>query len=119
LTRGRYRLTPAAAEDVRAILRESGRRFGPRQRDAYEQLIRRAAIMVGERPDRSGARDRSDLLPGLRSFTVELAANRRGAAAHVLYYLVEAVGDGPPELLIARVLHRAMDPARHIAEPTN
>ncbi|CAO3439039.1 type II toxin-antitoxin system RelE/ParE family toxin [Azospirillum doebereinerae] len=106
-----YRFTRLAAEDVADILRESRRRFGPQQRDRYGALIARAIAMIVEQPARPGARLRDELLPGLRSFHVELAANRRGAASHALYYLPP--DDAGTALVIVRVLHDAMEPARH------
>lgn len=105
-----YRLTHLAAQDIADLLRESRRRFGALQRDRYGSLIARAISMIAERPDRPGSRPRDELQPGVRSFHVELAAGRRGAASHVLYYVASA-GDQPVQIL--RVLHDAMEPARH------
>jgi toxin ParE1/3/4 len=70
--------------------------------------------MVGEYPDRGGSRQRSDLGSGIRSFHVELAAARSGAAAHVLYYRVNESDPALPSVLILRVLHQAMEPGRHL-----
>ncbi len=106
----------AADRDVEGILSYTESRFGPRQRDRYAQLIDQAASMVAAGPARRGSRARDDLMPGLRSFTVELAARRRGAGAHVLYYLQIQSGRGENEVLILRVLHERMDPMRHIVE---
>jgi toxin ParE1/3/4 len=110
----RYRLTEAADADVLAILAESARLFGPAQRDRYAALVETAARMVAEDPGRPGSRDRSDLPEGVRSFHVELAARRRGAAAHVLYYVRERSPDGGEVVIIARVLHERMEPALHV-----
>ena len=43
-----HQFTDITDEDVEGILRHSGTRFGPRQRDIYAGLIDRAAEMVAE-----------------------------------------------------------------------
>ena len=50
-----HQFTDVADEDVEGILKQSGKRFGPRQRDIYAGLIDRAAEMVMEDPERPGA----------------------------------------------------------------
>jgi len=112
-----YRLAPAARSDIVAILDETAARFGTRQHEVYGALIAEAIRLVTEDPLRLAARDRSDILPGLRAFSLELAAGRRGAASHVLYYAVRRLASGVEGVIIYRVLHRAMDPARHVAGP--
>ncbi len=110
----RYQFTEIADEDIEGILKTSGKRFGPRQREHYAGLIDRAAEMVAENPQRPGSRDRHDLGAGIRSFHLELAAGRRGAASHILYYLRGRLSDGSDGVVIARVLHEGMDPTRHL-----
>jgi toxin ParE1/3/4 len=111
-----YRLTPAADQDIADILRETGRMFGPIQRARYAALLGRAADLVAAEPECGGSRRRDDLGPGVRSFHVELAASRRGAACHILYYLRAPLEDGSEGIVIARVLHKSMEPARHLRE---
>ncbi|HSV29604.1 MAG TPA: type II toxin-antitoxin system RelE/ParE family toxin [Candidatus Omnitrophota bacterium] len=108
----RYRLTRAADLDIESILRDSARMFGPIQQQVYASLLDAAARMVAEQPDRPGSRDRKELGKGVRSFPVSLAANRSGAAAHVLFYLPD-----PDGATIVRVLHEAMDPLLHLEAP--
>lgn len=96
------------------MLRETGRRYGPLQRRRYAELIERAIRMVAENPERPGSRQRDDLATGVRSLHVELAARRRGAAAHVLYYLRGRLDDGRDGVIIVRVLHDRMEPLRHL-----
>ena len=103
-----------------AILRESARLFGPKQRERYADLIRAAAEMAAADPLRPGSRARDELGAGVRSFHVELAARRRGAASHLLYYVP---GGGVPKavgIVILRILHEAMEPSRHLGaeQPT-
>ena len=110
------RLSAAADLDIDGILLDTARRFGPQQRRQYAALINEAIALVAEAPERPGSRDRDDLTPRIRSFHVELAGQRRGAAAHVLFYLIEQRhADEGADVLILRVLHERMDPSRHLA----
>ncbi len=111
MTQRGYRLSRAARADAEQILRETGRRFGTQQRHVYQELMERAALMVAATPTRPGSRARDDLAKNMRSFPVELASSRRGAAAHILYYIPE----GPTGAFIVRILHERMDPTLHIA----
>ena len=72
--------------------------------------------MVAADPMRRGSRPRDDVAAGVRSFHIELAARRRGAAAHLLYYAQGQLDDGREGVIILRVLHERMDPGRHIGE---
>jgi len=108
-----YRVTLAAAEDVRTILRMTRTQFGTHQRRVYAELIERAATLVGTVPDLVGARDRGELGCGVRSFHFDNAAGRRSASAHTLYFQTLA-GDGGQTTIILRVLHHRMEPALHL-----
>lgn len=103
---GRYRLSAAARRDTADILAQTVDRFGTRQHETYAALLKTALDLVANEPTRTGSKDRSDLADGMRSFPVALAAKRRGASAHVLFY----VPDRPERILIVRVLHHSMDP---------
>jgi plasmid stabilization system protein ParE len=103
-----YRLTRLAAADLADILRDTARRFGPRQRDAYASLIEAATPRVAANPERPASRLRPALAPALRSYHVEAADGRPGAAVHVLHYLPA------PAVIIVRILHERMDPTRHV-----
>ena len=112
-----YRLSDAADRDVDGILWETVRRFGPGQRQRYAGLINAAMGLVAEAPERPGSRPREEFGPGVRSFHIERAAQRRGAAAHVLFYRIEQqYADGSADILVLRVLHERMDPTRHIGD---
>jgi toxin ParE1/3/4 len=108
------RLTEAAASDISQILRETTRQFGSVQRRRYAALIMRAIELAADRPDRPGSRSREELAAGLRSFHIEMAARRRGAGAHVVYYLRERLEDGHDGIVVVRVLHERMEPLRHL-----
>lgn len=110
--KGRYRLTRAADGDIEGILAESGRLFGPHQRERYARLIEQAVEWVAGDPDRPGSHPREELCAGVRSYHIELAAGRRGAASHRVYYMADG-GDG---IVVLRVLHERMDPLLHVLE---
>jgi toxin ParE1/3/4 len=105
-----YRLTDLADDDINDILAYTLREFGPLQLEAYSKLIDEAAQMVGQSPMRSGSKARAELGEGVRSFHVELAAPRRGAASHILYYVAGPMEDGTPGATILRALWQGMDP---------
>ncbi len=109
-----YRLTEAADDDIADVLRETMRQFGPLQREKYAALIERAIEMAAEAPERPGSRRRDDLAAGILSFHVEIAARRRGAAVHVVYYLRGPLNDGRDGVIVARLLHERMEPLRHL-----
>jgi len=111
-----YQLSEAARADVADILRQTSRRFGALQRRRYGRLMEAAAELISADPNRPGSRSRDDLAPGVRSFPVERAARRRGAASHVLYYAPGMHDDGRDGVIILRVLHERMDPTRHIVD---
>ena len=112
----RYRLTRAADEDIVGILAESGKSFGPRQRARYARLIKKAVELVADEPERPGSRSREDVSPGVRSFHMEVAARRRGAASHIVYYAQGDMTDGRCGIVILRILHDRMDPTLHLSE---
>jgi len=110
----RYRLSRRTTADLASILEETERLFGPAQQRKYSELIIEAVKLVASDPERIGSKARDDLRPGLRSFRVEHAASRRGAASHVLFYRLEKLDDGIPGTMIVRILHDRMDPELHI-----
>jgi len=109
VTTAGYRLAAPAAEDLGAILRHTLRQFGTIQHDSYAALIHRAALQIAREPERIGTIDRRDIAEGFRAFPVWIAARRRGASPHILFYVRE--GDG---IAILRILHAAMDPTQHL-----
>jgi toxin ParE1/3/4 len=108
-------LTEAADQDVVDMLRETARRFGPLQRARYAEIISRAVRMIADDPERPTSRRRDDLAPGVRSFHLEIAARRRGAASHVLYYLRGRLDDGSEGVIVVRILYEGMEPLRHLS----
>lgn len=110
-----YLITDAAKQDFKAILKETRELFGPRQRAIYKRLISEAVKMLAAEPTRGGSWDRGGIIPGLRAFHLEHAADKSGAAAHMLYYAVERLTDGSQRVVILRLLHESMEPRMHIA----
>ena len=115
----RYRLSHAADQDIESILRETTRTFGASQRNRYAEIIRIGIEMIAAEPDRPGSRKRSDLHPEIRSFHLDLAAGRIGAAAHHIYYVKQEIAEGEEGIVILRILHERMDVQRHILDNSN
>ncbi|WP_145751404.1 type II toxin-antitoxin system RelE/ParE family toxin [Nitrospirillum amazonense] len=115
----RYRITPLARADIRAILAHSNLTFGDLARRRYEALIVQAIRDIAAAPHRLGSVER----PELRGRTYHLRYSRAracvaGAAVHnprhLLLYRLE-----PGVVGIVRVLHDAMDVEQHLpAEDT-
>jgi toxin ParE1/3/4 len=103
-----WRLSRRAGRDVEAILRYTGRTFGPRQANNYGAMIHVAAARVAQAPYGLGTRARDDLRSGCRSFHVVRVAGRSRSARHLVFYRI--AGD---DVVILRVLHDAMNPRRY------
>lgn len=113
----RCQLTEIADQDIADILRESERLFGPRQRAAYAKVIEKTVAIIAEQPERPSVRLRNDIGVGIRSLHLELAAGRRGGAAHCLYFTHGRLEDGATGIIILRVLHERMEPRAHLVDP--
>lgn len=72
--------------------------------------------MVAEAPDQPGMLARPELGPDVRLLHLELAAGRRGSAAHCLYYTTGLLPDGTIGTIILRVLHEGMESRRKVAQ---
>ncbi|MBK1842195.1 type II toxin-antitoxin system RelE/ParE family toxin [Azospirillum sp. YIM B02556] len=107
-------LTGPAERDILEILRTTRTRFGTVQLRIYAALIDKGILMVAQDPDRPGMLPRPELGPDVRMLHLELAAGRRGAAAHCLYYTTGRLPDGTIGTIILRVLHEGMEPRRKV-----
>jgi toxin ParE1/3/4 len=111
----RFRLSPLASADLAQILETSEDRWGATGRGRYAAILASAMRKVAADPQGVATRERTDLLPGIRSFHVRHArgldpeANVR-RPVHVLYYR----GIAPGLIEIVRVLHERMEPSRHL-----
>ena len=114
MSRRLYELTRLAVADVENILTNTLSEFGNRQLEFYENLIDKAACMVGDEPMRPSSKAREDLGPAVRSFHIEIAAGRRGAASHVLYYIPRTGEETEAGVTVLRVLWEGMEPGRLI-----
>lgn len=110
----KFRLAEPAERDIRNILGESLQMFGPLQARAYAGIIERGIALVADEPDRPGSVGREELAPGVRSFHLEVAARKRGGAAHCLYYVTARLPDGTDGVVIVRVLHERMEPRHRV-----
>jgi toxin ParE1/3/4 len=81
--------------------------FGSRQARAYQEVLIEALVELAGGPDVSGSIARDDIRPGLRSLHVT-RGRRRGR--HFVVYRVAQ----PNVIEVLRILHDAMDLARHV-----
>lgn len=105
-----YEITEPAERDIKDILRETLKTFGTQQLALYAQIITKGMELVADNPDRPETLDRSEIASGVKLFHLELAAGRRGGAAHCLYYSTGRLSDGSTGTIILRVLHERMEP---------
>jgi toxin ParE1/3/4 len=111
----RFRLSRPAQADLAHILAMSVERWGIEGRWRYAATLAAAMRTVAADPEGPVTRDRTELLPGLRSFHVrhargdELQAKVR-RPVHIVYYRVIRRG----LIEIVRVLHDRMEPVRHV-----
>ena len=113
----RFRLSGLAQIDVAHILATSTEQWGTDARRRYAFTLASAMQKVAADPLGPTTRDRTDLLPGVRSFHIRHARSTQPGErvmrpVHVLYYRVI----GPELVEIVRVLHDHMDPARHLRD---
>jgi len=112
----RYRLSGAAQADVVNILAWTQEQFGEAARLRYESLIVAALRDVATQPDRPSSIGRPELGAGVRSWHLRLSRNHAATGTgavrrprHFLVYRCE-----PELLVVGRVLHDAMELARHL-----
>jgi len=110
----RYRLSEPAVADLVALLRSSESSFGTEARIRYRALLTAAFRRIAEDPDGVPTRDRSDLLPDLRSLHSRhsRAGSREASVArpvHVVFYRVV----DPALVEVVRVLHNRMESRGH------
>jgi toxin ParE1/3/4 len=111
----RLRISHPAEADLENIFALSFERWGADGLARYSALIEAAFRAVAANPTGPTTRDRSSLVPGLRSLHLRNARTARAVhqPAHLIYY--RAVDDGSIE--IVRVLHERVDPSLHLEPP--
>lgn len=111
-----YRFSAAAQSDLVGILGWSQEHFGIPARKRYEALIAHAVRDLAAWPDRPGSVERPELGEGVRSWHLRLSRERARTAAgivhHPRHFLVYRMQE--EHLIIGRMLHEAMELARHI-----
>jgi toxin ParE1/3/4 len=109
----------AQTEDIQHILTVSEQTWGIEGRVRYAAILAAALRKVAEDPEGPAIRDRSELMPGIRSFAIRhalvAAKTRVKRPVHVLYY--RALQPGLIE--IVRVLPQRMEPSRHLSGDDN
>jgi len=100
------RLSATAEADYDQILRWIEGRFGPAQAASYGDLLAIALARLERGPATAGARQRDEIDTGLRT----LHMGRRGR--HIILFRVGSEPDRTIDVL--RILHDAMDLARHV-----
>lgn len=103
-------LAAAARADVAGILRKSTADFGAAARERYAALLATALEDLRADPARLGSADRSEILPGVRTYHLSHCRKRAGESAvgrprHLLAYRVREDG----AVVVLRVLHDAME----------
>lgn len=106
--RWRIRLSEATEGDFVAILQWTAETFGVRQARDYRETLLAALAALGDGPDAPGSTPRDEILPGMR--TLHVARRGRRGRHFVLY---RTSGGGTIE--VVRILHDAMDLARHVS----
>jgi toxin ParE1/3/4 len=103
----KIRLGAEAEKDFARILIYTKDTFGPEQADIYKQLLLDSLTTLGEGPNILGSAARDEILPNLR--TLHIA--RRGRRGR--HFIMYRAGQGDI-IDVIRILHDAMDLARHI-----
>lgn len=104
----RVRVAAPARADLRAVIAWTRREFGPVQARRYRMAVEAALASLGERgPMLAGSRPAHPSRPELRRFRLS------GRGRHALIYR-----EAPARtVIVLRVLHDAMDLARHMPPP--
>lgn len=102
------RPTYEADQDIAEILLWTQENFSREQADIYAETLALALEDLVNGPDITGAKQRDDILPGIRLLHVA-RQGRRGR--HILVFRVLDAGF----IDVLRILHDSMDLARHIS----
>lgn len=111
------RFAAPAIEDMAGLLRWSRETFGAMAGKRYQTLLQAALEDVALDPSRPSSRLRPDLGDGIRLYHLSASRNRAeladGLVRNPRHFIVyRAAGDDL--VLVLRVLHDAMDIARHL-----
>ncbi len=113
----RYRLSEPAKAGIAAILGRSEDLHGKEGRIRYRACFTAAMRRVAADPAGLSTVDRSELVPGVRSFHIRHSDESRETPVanpvHVIFYRIASAG----VVEIIRVLRERMEPQRHIGPP--
>jgi len=98
MTAPTIKLRPRAEDDLTKIHLYTRREWGVSKANAYIREIHQAFLTLANH--RTAGRDRSEVRPGLRSFSI---------GSHVIFY--QSLSSG---VLVVRILHQMMDYERHL-----
>lgn len=94
----RYRLSPAAQQDLSSIWDYTQARWGAQQAEIYINEIRAAIERIADDPRRGRACDE-----------IRSGYGRYANGRHLLFYIERVEG-----VDIIRILHQRIDPTRHL-----
>ena len=103
----RVRVGNEAERDFVQILRYTLDTFGERQAANYKALLIEALASLSDGPQVPGSRSREEILAGLR--TLHVGKRGRPARHFIMYRTSDA-----QTIDVLRILHDAMDIARHV-----
>ena len=103
----RVRLGDEAEADFARILHHTADTFGKRQARIYQTTLTKALAALHAGPDIQGSKARDEIQPGLRS--LHIARKGRRGRHFIMYRPVAG-----QVVEVVRILHDAMDLARHI-----
>jgi toxin ParE1/3/4 len=106
----RVNIGTAAATDFASILQWTAEQFGTGQARVYDGTLRAALNDLHDGPGIAGVRRRDEIGSDLATLHVA-RGGRRGR--HFILFRVRA-GEQPPVVEVLRILHDAMDLARHV-----
>lgn len=103
------RVSTVAQRDIEEIIEWTAEHFGERQATTYARTLIAALQTLHEGPQVAGARERNEIGKGIHTLHVA----RHGCKGR--HFVMFRVAVGPPDTFdVLRVLHDAMDLARHI-----
>ena len=111
-TRWKVRVGVEAEKDFVRILKYTADTFGERQASIYKAKLADAIAALESGPEAPGSVCRDEILPNLRSLHV--ARHRRGGRHFIMYRATTG-----QVIEVVRILHDAMDLARHIPPETS
>lgn len=103
----RVRLSEAAEQDFQTVLQWTMEAFGSLQARVYQEVLIEALVELAGGPIALGSIARDEIHPGLRSLHVTRGSHR---GRHFVVYRVAQ----PNVVEVVRILHDAMDLARHV-----